>query len=168
MLDWSHSHLVALHFATKESDISQTGERDCAVWRIHLEEFNSLLPWKYQEALKKHKAYFFTLDMLNDTVDSLDAYDKDMGRDSVVLLEPRSIDQRIINQYSYFSITPCRINKMEDFLERNTSRTVKFVISKDIRWRIRDMLDQMNMNERMMLPGLDGICSWLTRHYYVK
>mgnify|MGYP000075053293 FL=1 len=168
LLDWTHSHLVALHFATKDSNLSEMENHNCVVWRINLEEFNSLLPQKYQETLEKYKAYFFTLDMLAATVNSLDVYDQDMDQNSIVLLEPPSIDQRIINQYSYFSIIPRNINEIEEFLDQKTNQTVKYIISKDLRWRIRDMLDQMNMNERTMFPGLDGICSWLSRHYYVK
>ena len=121
-----------------------------------------------KHSLEKYKAYFFTLDMLAATVNSLDVYDQDMDQNSIVLLEPPSIDQRIINQYSYFSIIPRNINEIEEFLNQKTNQTVKYIISKDLRWRIRDMLDQMNMNERTMFPGLDGICSWLSRHYYVK
>ena len=30
---------------------------------------------------------------------------------------------------------------------------------------IRDKLDYINISERMLYPGLDGICSWITRHY---
>ena len=34
LLDWSHSTLVALHFANTESDLSCLDKRDCVVWRI--------------------------------------------------------------------------------------------------------------------------------------
>lgn len=49
-----------------------------------------------------------------------------------------------------------------------TQNTVKYIISTDLKWRIRDMLDQMNINERILFPGLDGITSWMKRHYYVR
>lgn len=35
--------------------------------------------------------------------------------------------------------------------------TMRYVISKDVRWQLRDMLDKVNMNERSMFPGLDGL-----------
>lgn len=56
---------------------------------------------------------------------------------------------------------------MEDYLA-DTENTVKYIIDKSLRWDLRDVLDQLNMNERMIYPGLDGIAKWLARHYYVR
>ena len=86
----------------------------------------------------------------------------------MVLLEPPSIDDRIINQYSYFSIIPKHITDIEEFFNKYTNNTVKYIIDKDLRWRIRDMLDQMNINERITYPGLDGLTQWIKRHYFVR
>ena len=105
--------------------------------------------------------------MLTKIAFDIETYDKDLGDQSMVLLEPPSIDPRIINQYSYFSIVPMGMNSIEGFLKK-TSNTTKYIISNNLRWRIRDMLDQMNINERILLPGLDGLAKWLSRHYYVK
>lgn len=143
-------------------------DEDCAVWAIDIEELNSLLPLRYQDVLRRRSAYLFTVDMMNDLVGSLGDYDEDMREDSMVLLEPPSIDQRIISQYSYFSVVPKNMLDVEGFLDRRTNNTVKYVIDKSLKWRVRDMLDQMNINERVVFPGLDGLASWLKRHYYVK
>ena len=45
---------------------------------------------------------------------------------------------------------------------------MKYVIDKKLRWELRDILDQLNINERMIYPGTAGIAQWLARHYYVK
>ena len=86
----------------------------------------------------------------------------------MILIEPPSIDQRIINQYSYFSIVPREVKSIEDFLNQNTEHTTKYVIDRSLKWRIRDMLDQLNVNERIVFPGLDGLTAMIKRHYYVK
>ena len=168
LLDWSYSPLVALHFATSGEALAEMDNDDCAVWAIDIEEINSLLPERYRRMLEKKSAYLFTVDMMNNLVGSLENYDKDMGEDSMVLLEPPSIDQRIISQYSYFSVVPTGMQDVEGFLDSKTNNTVKHVIDRSLRWRIRDMLDQLNINERVVFPGLDGLASWLKRHYYVK
>lgn len=168
LLDWTYSPLIGLHFATSGEDLSAMDKHNCVMWKIDIEELNKLLPMRYQEMLNRENAFLFTMDMLEELVSDVDKYDDELGEDSMVLIEPPSIDQRIINQYSYFSIIPNKITDIEKFLEDKTLNTVKYVIDKELRWRVRDMLDHMNMNERIMYPGLDGLSIWLKRHYFVK
>lgn len=166
LMDWTYSSLVALHFATSGEALQEMSKNDCVLWCIDIEEINSMLPIKYKKILDNERAYLFTTDML-DKFD-LEQYDSDMDDKSFILLEPPSIDQRIINQYSYFSVTPSNIDNFEKFLNDKTNNTIKYIIDKDLKWKIRDMLDAMNINERIMYPGFDGLCTWLKRHYYVK
>jgi len=168
LLDWSHSSLVALHFATSEEDMSMTDKRDAVVWRVDAKELCTLLPEKYQRALNREKTSIFSVDSLSSLVSSPKTYDSDMGGLAMAIVEPPSSDARIINQYSYFSIVPLEMEDIEEFLNDNTSNTVKYIIDKNIRWDLRDYLDSLNMSERIIYPGLDGLSKWIARHYYVK
>lgn len=168
LMDWTYSPLIGLHFSTSGESLECMDQHDCVLWEIDIVEIHSLLPAKYKEILYNERAYLFTIDMLTKVATSLKQYDEDMNDKAMVLLEPPSIDQRIINQYSYFSIIPQKIHCIETFLNNNTANTVKYIIDKNLRWEIRDMLDRININERMIFPGLDGISAWLKRHYYVK
>jgi hypothetical protein len=102
------------------------------------------------------------------TGNRLEKYDEDMKDSAMVIVEPPSTDVRIVNQYSFFSIVPTEMTDIEDFLNRRTEHTVKYIISRHLRWRVRDMLDQLNMSERIIYPGLDGLSKWIARHYYVR
>ncbi len=168
LLDWTHSALVGLHFAATEPDMDLMEEHDCAVWRIDMREIHSLLPEKYKTALAESATSIFSVKTLSRIAESLEQYDDDMGDKSMVVIEPPSIEQRIVNQYSFFSVVPMGISNVEDFLDRRTRNTVKYVIDKKLRWRVRDMLDQLNVSERIMYPGLDGLSKWISRHYFVK
>ena len=148
LLDWSHSALVALHFAVTEENMDKMQENDCLVWRADMKELHSLLPEPYQKVIER--------------------YDRDMSNTSMVFIEPPSIDARIVNQYSFFSIVPAGMEDVESFLDKYTHDTIKYIIDKNLRWRIRDMLDELNISERIIYPGLDGLSKWITRHYYVN
>lgn len=168
LLDWTYSPLIALHFACTENNFDKLDKRDCVVWRFDMQSANKNLPSRYRAALKHQGSFMFTVDTLTSIVDSIEQYDIDMGSEAFVNIEPPSVDQRIINQYSFFSIIPSGIEDIEDFLEKHTDHTVRYIIKKDIRWDVRDMLDQFNISERILYPGLDGLSRSLARHYFVR
>ena len=91
-----------------------------------------------------------------------------MGDRSMVIIEPPSTNDRIIMQYSFFSVIPMGMTDIEAFLDAHTKHTVKYVIDRQLRWRVRDMLDSLNISERLLYPGLEGLSKWIARHYYVK
>ena len=169
LLDWTQSSLVALNFSVTEENLAEMDKHDCAVWRINMSELIKKLPTHYQEAVNRKNSTIFTVDMLKDlTGNNLKQYDQDMGEGAMVIIEPPSINQRIINQYSFFAVVPMGIHDIEKFLDDHTEDTVKYVIDKNLRWRVRDMLDQLNMSERIVYPGLDGLSRWIARRYFVK
>lgn len=168
LLDWTHSSLVALHFAETESDLSNLDKHDCVIWRIDAREINQKLPPKYKSVLEQKRTFIFSLKLFSECANSITEYDQDMENHSLVMLEPPSIDQRIVNQYSFFTLLPSGITDFVQYLNDNTERTIKYIIDRTLRWDLRDILDQLNMNERTVYPGKDGIAKWLARHYYVK
>ncbi|MBQ4506727.1 MAG: FRG domain-containing protein [Firmicutes bacterium] len=168
LLDLSHSALVALHFATVDENMDDLDKHDGMIWRLDIPELHSMLPLKYLSAIEQSRSKVMSIDTLSSITTDLSEYDRDMKSDSLIIMEPPSTESRIVNQYSFFAIVPMGINDLEDFLDKRTQNTVKYIIDKDLRWRIRDMLDSLNISERILFPSLDGIASWIGRHYYVK
>ena len=168
LLDWTHSALVALHFAMTEECLEEMDAHDCVVWRIDMNEQIEHLPEKYRLAVGREQTTLFSVEMLTKITDSLYQYDEDMGDRSMVIIEPPSTNDRIIMQYSFFSVIPMGMTDIEGFLNEHTQNTVKYVIDKQLRWRVRDMLDSLNISERLLYPGLEGLSKWIARHYYVK
>ena len=168
LLDWSHSSLVALHFAMTEDNLAEMDDHDCVVWRIDMQEQINHLPEKYRVAVGRQQTTLFSVEMLRQITDSLYQYDEDMGDHSMVIIEPPSTNPRIVMQYSFFALVPMGITDIEQYLNEYTNNTIKYVIDRKLRWRVRDMLDQLNISERLLYPGLEGLSKWIARHYYVK
>ncbi|MCR5626227.1 MAG: FRG domain-containing protein [Lachnospiraceae bacterium] len=167
LLDWSFSPLTSLHFAVSENNLDNMDKHDCVVWRVDVDELHSMLPEKYQKIMQETKTTVFSLKMLQEACSGPKEYDQDMMGKAMLIVEPPSIEQRIINQFSFFSVVPIDMDDVAVFLNEHTEKTVKYVIKKELRWQVRDLLDQLNISERIIYPGLDGLSQWLARHYYV-
>lgn len=169
LLDWTHSPLVGLHFAVSDNSFDNLDKNDCVLWQIDTSKLHEFLPEKIKSVLKENGTNVFSVDMLKKITPSLKEYDEEIGNKSMVVLEPPSIDPRIVNQYSFFTVVPKGIEDLETFFKENGDlEATKYIIDKSIKWQIRDFLDEANISERTIYPGLDGICKWLARHYYVK
>ena len=53
--------------------------------------------------------------------------------------------------------------KLDDWLERHEELALRVVVPAALRWEVRDKLDQANITERVLFPGLDGLSRWLRR-----
>ena len=168
LLDFTHSALIALNFAVTESNLDEMGRHDCMMLRLDMAELHRLLPEKYRSVLRENNnSTIFTIDMLDRMGETPESYDRDMQDQAVLVIEPPSLDARIVNQYSFFAVVPSGVQDFEAFLNEKTENSVKYIIPGRLRWELRDLLDGLNISERIGYPGLDGMSTWIARHYYV-
>jgi hypothetical protein len=52
-----------------------------------------------------------------------------------------------------------------DWLSGHPDLYFRIIIPGRLKWEIRDKLDQVNITERVLFPGLAGLSMWLKRHY---
>jgi len=163
VLDWTVAPKVALHFATAEEE--HYG-KDGAIWCIDVVRARELLPKAFVKVLKGEYAWLFDIEMLS-SVKSLGDVDRLAEQHSqfVVFFEPPSLDGRIVNQGAIMSVMPGASCKLDDYLEQHPELYHRFIIPKALKWELRDKLDQDNVTERMLFPGLDGLSRWLKRYY---
>ncbi len=86
----------------------------------------------------------------------------------LLFFEPPSMDDRIVNQYALFSVMSRAASGVEAWMERHPELCRKVIVPAALKWEIRDKLDQSNVTERVLFPGLDGLSRWLHRHYSPK
>jgi hypothetical protein len=161
LLDWTYSPLVAAHFAT----VDPYGTTDRAVWR---------LDWK-----AVHKRF-----QLPDLALLIQDLESIMGRDQrftpsalfampadtrpfACMLEPPSLDARIVAQSAAFTLCSDKRQSFDRFLEQHGlgDALTKLVIPAAERGRIRDQLDMVSVDERRLFPDLDGVAAQLKRYY---
>jgi hypothetical protein len=166
LLDWSYSPYVALHFAT--SNLAAY-DRDGVIWAVDYVQAHKYLPRKLRAVLSEERSNAFTVEMLEGAVSSLPELEKLSGDDFVVFLEPPSLDQRIVNQFSIFSLMSRPDARFDCWLEKEYPELARrIIIPAGLKWEARDKLDQANITERVLFPGLDGLARWLKRHYTPK
>ena len=163
LLDWTYSPLVAAHFATE--DIYKY-DVDGVIYRISMNAGKKRLPKCLIDELDKTSAQSFTLSMLDAHAKDLESFKALSAEPFFVFFEPASQTDRMTNQYALFSMTSDPSYSIVDLLSDDPIDTLtKIVIPKEVKLEIRDKLDYINVSERLIYPGLDGICSWITRRY---
>jgi hypothetical protein len=164
LLDWTYSPFVALHFAT--ANLNHMSE-DGVVWTMNFVEANRSVPRRLRRIMSAEGSDTATVDMLS-TFRSLRDFDGLSRAPFVVFLEPPSIDPRITNQLALFSLMSSASATLDDWLARRAKLARRVIIPASLKWEVRDKLDQANVNERVLFPGLDGLSRWLTRYYWPK
>jgi FRG domain len=161
LLDWTYSPLVAAHFAT----IGGKPDADRAVWR---------LDWK-----AVHR--YFQLPELALLIQDMEGI---LGRERrftpwtlfamsadrepfACMLEPPSLDARIVVQSATFTICSDKRQSFDKFLESHelASALSKIVIPARHASHIRDELDLVSVDERRLFPDVDGVADYLRRYY---
>jgi hypothetical protein len=164
LLDWSFSPYVALHFATANLDRMET---DGVIWCVDLDETNESLPDELSVILRRESAHVFTAEMLLEAAMTLEDLDRLPG-EFALWLEPPSLDARIVNQFALFSLMSSPTALFDRWLEEHSRTACRIVIPAELKWEVRDKLDQANITERVIFPGLAGLSAWLRRHYYTR
>jgi hypothetical protein len=161
LLDWTYSPLVAAHFATLDRQICI----DRAVWR---------LDWK-----KVHRAFGFPeLALLIQDLDELfvkggrfspsTLFNRDRKeKPFACMIEPPSLDARIVAQAAVFTLCSDKSQPFDVFLEEHGvgDALTRFVIPAEQTARIRDQLDLASVDERRLFPDLDGVTAQMRRYY---
>jgi hypothetical protein len=162
LLDWTFSPYVALHFLTEDTTRYHL---DGAVWCVDYRQTNRLLPRALQAQLRGEGADVFTGELLAEVATDLPTFDKLTKHDFVLFFEPPSLDERIVNQFALFSVMNGPRSRLDDFLARQKRGVRRLIVPAALKAEVRDKLDQANITERVLFPGLDGLSRWLRRYY---
>lgn len=169
LLDWTVSPLIAAHFATAEK---QWYGADGVIWCVNqFTHRGKFLPRDFIDTLTSEQAWLHDVRILEQkylTMDDFDRTETTYG-DLLLIIEPPSLDARIANQFGLLSVMNGAEKSHDAFLNQMNARAPgsvqRIVIDKAAKPQIRDMLDQNNITERMLFPGLPGLCDWLRRYY---
>jgi len=161
LLDWTFSPLVAAHFATATSPGAEA-----VVWAVDCVQAHQQLPGELRDPLEAEGAMVFTTELLAEHSPTLEALDA-LGDEApfVLFFEPPSLDDRIVNQSAVLSVMSGAAASMDDWLDDHEGLAHAWRITADAKAEIRERLDRVNINERVLMPGLDGLAAWLRRYY---
>jgi hypothetical protein len=168
LLDWTVSPLIAAHFATVEREFF---DKPGVIWCVDVLGLrDAVLPDDVVKPIKGVAAVFDValLEGAFPRIADLDATSALHG-DACLFFEPPSLDARIANQMGLLSTMNGATASHERYFRAIAAShpqvVRRIVIHQDAKSQVRDMLDQNNIHERMLFPGLPGLCDWLRRYY---
>jgi hypothetical protein len=165
LLDWTYSPLVAAHFATTDRHV----DRDRAVWRLDWQRVHRAFELPELALLIEDLERTFGGDgrpftpwVLFDAAKS-----GEHTREFACMIEPPSLDARIIAQAAVFTLCSDASRSFDAFLESHglAAALTRFVIPRSEVARFRDQLDIVGIDERRVFPDLDGVAEGLRRYY---
>jgi hypothetical protein len=162
LLDWTYSPYVALHFATDDLDAFH---EDGIIWALNYVKAAEHLPQRLRQVLQQEGSNVFTSELLQPVSSSLRELEELQAEPYVLFLEPPSLDARIVHQYALFSLMSTAQSVLHDWLANRPDLYFRIILPARLKWEVRDKLDQANITERVLLPGLGGLSRWLHRHY---
>lgn len=162
LLDWSHSPLIAAHFATLGAQAS--GDR--VIWKLNwrrlhrgfgLREVTFLI--QDLEPMLTERGFSSSWEFLNEPPGK--------GREFVCLLEPPAFIPRLEVQSGAFTLASSKEKALETILADAGlgDALEQFIIPARRVDFIRDQLDICAVDESHLFPGLDGIAAALRRYY---
>jgi hypothetical protein len=161
MLDWTFSPLVALHFATAVAP-----EEDALLWAVDVAGAHERLPAVLREDLEREGMLLATTELLTRyAAEPGDLKDLEEDAPFALFLEPPSLDQRIVNQAAVLSVISDPTCQMDEWLDANQDLWHAWRLPCEVKNEVRIRLDQMQITERVLLPGLDGLAAYLRRYY---
>lgn len=162
LLDWTYSPYVAMHFATRDLELFDV---DGVIWCVNYVRTKQFLPGKLKAVLDAEGANVFTAEMLTEGAPTLEELAGLSPTEFGVFFEPPSLDDRIVNQFALFSLMSTATGRLDCWLAEHPELLRRIIIPATLKWEVRDKLDQANITERVLMPGLDGLSRWLTRYY---
>jgi hypothetical protein len=98
-------------------------------------------PATLQQILEEEDAYVFTAEMLSQSADTWEAFDRLADQPVVAFFEPPSLDDRIINQYALFSLMSSAPARPDVWLSEHVHFVQRIIIQAALKWEIRDKLE---------------------------
>ncbi len=160
LIDFTHSPFVALHFATANM---RHYDRDGVIWCVDSKKAHQLLPGAGWESLRLERV--FSIGKLETTARDLIEFDRVSEEVVTVFFEPPSMDARIVNQFGLFSVMSSPTSRLDHWLVNHPYLYKRVIVPRELKWEVRCKLDDANITERMLFPGLDGLASMLARYY---
>lgn len=161
LLDWTYSPLVAAHFATLDA----AQERDRVIWRLDWQRVHRTFGLPELALLIDDVARAFGDGERGFTPWAL--FRGEPTRAFACMIEPPSLDARIVAQSAVFTLCSDRTRSFDAFLEDHGLRDAltRYVIPGAAAAKFRDQLDLVGMDERRLFPDLDGVAAQIRRYY---